>query len=349
MATRRTRKSSETEALRAKIRELEETLIQREKELMSKDQELQLIKNDQADHEEGHEVIDMLVFMNNQGLKHIADKILSYLDRLSFANCRLVSRSWRDYIDGEVPMLHLQIFHHKHFKPYLTDDGEYISRLVDCRPNFGPLFETMEKSTNSSDLLVFVNMCRQLQSSRYRRFTESPFEYLIDHHRHEELRLLLDSQMEMTSDIVVQLDESMYPDVIETDIPSSIFKYACLYGCVKCVKLFLERSEEKKIDLNYKTTKENHHCPQFTHIFGHCLPVTYHNIEDYPHRNNEGNEGNNILMLLLSSAEEKGIDINGTDEGGKTLKEKVEESLWWDVYPQYVLDVLGIDPSKIQK
>ena len=51
MATRRTRKSSETEALRAKIRELEETLIQIEKELMSKDEELQLMlmKNDQAD------------------------------------------------------------------------------------------------------------------------------------------------------------------------------------------------------------------------------------------------------------------------------------------------------------
>ena len=86
MATSRTRESSETEALRAKIRKLEETLIQKEKELMSKDQELQLIKNDQADYEEGYEVIDMLVFMNNRGLKHIADKILSFLDRLSFAN-----------------------------------------------------------------------------------------------------------------------------------------------------------------------------------------------------------------------------------------------------------------------
>ena len=46
MATRRTRKSSETEALGAKIRKLEETLVQKENELMSKDQELQLIKNE---------------------------------------------------------------------------------------------------------------------------------------------------------------------------------------------------------------------------------------------------------------------------------------------------------------
>ena len=113
MATIRTRESSETEALKAKIRKLEETLIQKENELMSKDQELQLIKNDQADHE-GHEVMDIvLVFMNNQGLKHIANKILSFLDRLSFANCRLLSRSWRGFIDDEIPLLHLQISHFK--------------------------------------------------------------------------------------------------------------------------------------------------------------------------------------------------------------------------------------------
>ena len=238
MATRKTRANSEMEALRAKIRKVEETLLDKDKELISKEKELQLIKNYQADHE-GHEVVDnILVFMNNQGLKHIANKILSFLDRLSFANCRLLSRSWRNYIDDEVTLLHLQISHFKQFKPYLSEEGDYYSLMLDIL-YLGPLFETMEKSTNSSDLLVFVNMCRQLQSSRYRRFTESPFEYLIDHHRHEELRLLLDSPMEMTSDIVVQLDESMYPDVIETDIPSSIFKYACLYGCVKCVKLFL--------------------------------------------------------------------------------------------------------------
>ena len=93
MATRKTRANSEMEALRAKIRKVEETLLDKDKELISKEKELQLIKNYQADHE-GHEVVDnILVFMNNQGLKHIANKILSFLDRLSFANCRLLSRS----------------------------------------------------------------------------------------------------------------------------------------------------------------------------------------------------------------------------------------------------------------
>ena len=318
MGTRRNSESSEPEDLRVKVKKLEE------KELMSNDIEWQLIED------EGHEVIDFFfIFMSTQCLKHIADKILSFLDRWSFANCRLVSRSWRDYIDGELPMLHLQIFHY-----YGVRTGT-----------------AMKKSTNKSDLLMVVNIRRQFKSPCYnsKKFKESPFEYMIDHHRHDDLKLLLDGPMEMTSAIVDRLDERRSSSY-KTDIPSSIFKYACLYGCAKCVKLFLDRTQEKKIDLNYKTKMENRPLfSQFTHIFGHCLPVTYHNIEDYPHRNNEGNEGNNILMLLLSSAEEKGIDINGTDEGGKTLKEKVEESLWWDVYPQYVLDVLGIDPSKIQK
>ena len=206
-----------------------------------------------------------------------------------------------------------------------------------------------------------VNMCRQLHSARYRKFYESPFEYLIDHHRHEELRLLLDSPMEMYSELVDSLDDKRKalhgynypPDYIATDIPSAIFKYACHNGCVKCLKLFLDRSEEKKIDVNYKANNELPiHAYEYFHVYSHCLPLADCNFNDYPHRSNETVGRDNILVLLLSSAEEKGIDINGTDDDGKTLKDIVEESLscsWSKPYPQYVYDVLGIDPSKIQK
>ena len=294
MGTRRNSESSEPEV---KVKKLEE-------ELVSIDIEWQLIED------EGHEVIDFFfIFMSTQCLKHIADKILSFLDRWSFANCRLVSRSLRDYIDGELPMLHLQIFHYYGVR---TDTA-------------------MKKSTNKSDLLMVVNIRRQFKSPCYnsKKFKESPFEYMIDHHRHDDLKLLLDGPMEMTSAIVDRLDERRSSSY-KTDIPSSIFKYACLYGCAKCVKLFLDRTQEKKIDLNYKAKKENHNssCSQFMHlefmhIFSHCLPLTYHNHYD---RNRKGDKS--IMVLLLSSAKEKGIDINGTDEEDrKTLREKVTSSI----------------------
>ena len=37
--------------------------------------------------------------IQNQGLKHVAEKIFGYLDAKSLANCREVSKSWRDLID----------------------------------------------------------------------------------------------------------------------------------------------------------------------------------------------------------------------------------------------------------
>ena len=368
MATRKTRANSEMEALRAKIRKVEETLLDKDKELISKEKELQLIKNYQADHE-GHEVVDnILVFMNNQGLKHIANKILSFLDRLSFANCRLLSRSWRNYIDDEVTLLHLQISHFKQFKPYLSEEGDYYSLMLDIL-YLGPLFETMEKSKDKSDLKVFVNMCRQLESRRYRNFEESPFEYLIDHHRHEELRLLLDSPVKMTSTIVkrqnwriegyarrnsLNVPYPYHPYKEDKDLPSIIFKYACYYGCVKCVKLFLDRSEAKKIDVNYKSKHILPHFSRFEdYFYDHCLtlldPIRCPNY--YPHKNTEVHESNNILMLLLSRAEEKGIDINGTDRFGETIKVIMEKyASWHSKYvSEDVLNALGIDQSKYPK
>ena len=70
---------------------------------------------DEEDHEETCQFDILHEFMNNEGLKHIADQILSLLDRRSLANCRLVSRTYRDYLDNERSMLQLQI---RHFKTY---------------------------------------------------------------------------------------------------------------------------------------------------------------------------------------------------------------------------------------
>ena len=117
--------NSELEVMREKIRKLEAKLAMKEKELMSY----------QVDHLEAkeNEVVDIiLVFMNNNGFKGIADKILSFLDCKSFVQCRLVCRSWKNFIDNEWSMLQRQIFHLKRhvdinsIRPlfWSIDDGE---------------------------------------------------------------------------------------------------------------------------------------------------------------------------------------------------------------------------------
>ena len=116
----------EVEVMRDKIRKLEATLEttqttvkakdKKEKELMSKIEELQRFKNDQVDYEtdetQANEVVDiLLVFMDNNGLKGIAYKIFSFLDGDSLVQCRKVCRSWKNFIDNEWSMLQLQIVH----------------------------------------------------------------------------------------------------------------------------------------------------------------------------------------------------------------------------------------------
>ena len=223
----------ENSELRAKIRkleqknfELEATVKTNEELLMFKDEELQMIKNDQVDHLEAQEndVIDFLsAFMNNHGFKRIADTLLSFLDFKSFSRCRLVCRSWKNYIDNEWSMLQLQIFHmtrcetHWGYEPFWP--------LLDERFTFKPLIKIMEKTTNKSELRVFIQMCRELVSKHFDlRLAMDPLEYMIDHHRHQELKLLLRCPIQKN------------PNSGNNSF-TRVFKYAHQFGCETCVKL----------------------------------------------------------------------------------------------------------------
>merc|ERR1712122_469071 len=101
------------------------------------------------------------------------DKILSFLDCHSFVKCRLVCRTWKNYIDNEWSMLQLQIFHLTKY-PKATDPGS--SYLLDeYELNFGPLMDVMKENKDKSELRVFINMCRDLCSSC---FSKSSDEFL---------------------------------------------------------------------------------------------------------------------------------------------------------------------------
>ena len=257
MATNAKRESPEDaetsalEVMRAKIRKLEaivkakrdellmkdEELLAKDKELMSKDEELQTFKKDQVDNNEAQEnvVVNILMFMNNTGFKGIADKIMSFLDSKSFVQCRLVCRSWKNFIDNEWSMLQRQIFHLKKHpnKIDYIDDTPYPIQFIlnEHHLNFGPLIKIMEKSKDKSKLRVFINLCRELASDRYHLLNEDLLKCMIDQHRHQELEMLLDYP--------VQRDQNgSYYGCHRSFTPT--FKYACQYGCEICVKLLLD-------------------------------------------------------------------------------------------------------------
>ena len=142
-AKRERPENSELEVMRAKIKKLE-----------AKVEELQRINNGQVDHHEDqkNDVVDfLLVFMNNNGFKQIAYKILSSLDCKSFFLCRSVCRSWRDFIDNEWSMLQMQIFH-------LNEEIQY-------KMDFDPLIKIMKENPDKSELRVFIKMFQELYQS----------------------------------------------------------------------------------------------------------------------------------------------------------------------------------------
>ena len=239
---------SELEVMKDKIKKLEATVKAKdakEKELMSKIEEFQMFKNNQVGHEtQGNEVVDiLLVFMDNNGLKGIAYKIFSFLDGDSLVQCRKVCRSWKNFIDNEWSMLQLQIVHLKR-QPGLIwdDDGKPFSQYADemwVELDFGPLFKIMEKTRNKPELRVFIKMCQEWVSVSRLSHRYHDFEYLyrkwyehtVDHHHHEILKLLLHCRFSF-------------------ECFMHFFRIACQYGCEICVKLILERSEEKLNQIN---------------------------------------------------------------------------------------------------
>ena len=359
MATNAKRESPEDaetsalEVMRAKIRKLEaivkakshellmkdEELLAKDKELMSKDVELQTFKKDQVDNNEAQEnvVVNILMFMNNTGFKGIADKIMSFLDSKSFVQCRLVCRSWKNFIDNEWSMLQRQIFHLKKHpnKIDYIDDTPYPIQFIlnEHHLNFGPLIKIMEKSKDKSKLRVFINLCRELASDRYHLLNEDLLKCMIDQHRHQELEMLLDYP--------VQRDQNGYYYGGHASFTPT-FKYACQYGCEICVKLLLDLTEGKDIDLN--ETKERDDLYDYgDHKYDHCLSVAKWNTF----------HSKNVVDLLLRTAEEKGININAKSGiFGKTLREQIirtfDESAYMDGiedYTEATYKILKIDPA----
>merc|ERR1712029_161494 len=118
--------------------------------------------------------------------------------------------------------------------------------------NLEPLFKIMEKSKNKSKLRVFINMCQELALQRCHKLLDEPLQYMIDHHRHQELEILIDYPIQKT----LNPEKSRKIRAKISNHFTRIFKYACEFGCSICVKLFLDRSEGMEIDFNSVKTKE---------------------------------------------------------------------------------------------
>ena len=117
-------------------------------------------------------------------------------------------------------MLQRQIFHlTRHPNEIDEYDGKpYHFLLNEHRFHFGPLIKIKEKNTNKSELRVFINLCREMTSRRFRKFEQDPLQFISDNQRHQELKILFGDPVQKNQ------NREYYGSQMSLE---TTFKYAC--------------------------------------------------------------------------------------------------------------------------
>ena len=95
-------------------------------------------------------------FIEIQCLNHIPEQILSFLDDKSLANCRRVSKSWKNFVDNNNALMKKQVLQMKSTK---------ISRLVDLRSS--TLTRVFKRA--SSNLVMQVNWNNKIRDNPWKQ------------------------------------------------------------------------------------------------------------------------------------------------------------------------------------
>ena len=275
----------------------------------------------------------MLFLMGNEGLKHIADKIFSasvsiffpyhqpftyyVIDMYSLANCRLVSRAFRDYLDNHMSMLHLQI---KHFRDFRAQDTEDCGSCIENEPHkdwveYG-VFDYIENEVKDvSKLRTFLGLLRDIASDSSHMLIENPFRHLVNNHMHKELELLMNSPLP----IYPEKGWDQWVDG-EYEWPSYMFLYTCATACGECVQPFLDHLGDKFIDVNWTRNYSDKNCMH------HAFENDFEKGKSGEYRFRP-----RVLPLLLRNRSEKGISMNALNWKGETIKERVTKKYIWEM------------------
>ena len=103
--------------------------------------------------------LEMWITNTNPGLTALPSKILGYLDVKSLANCRVLSSTFREFIDGDYrQFLCLQLDQAMHV-PYWT--GEKLSSLHEQKPEWKAVFAHLKKNEDSQILQFLLSKIKK--------------------------------------------------------------------------------------------------------------------------------------------------------------------------------------------
>ena len=187
------------------------------------------------------------IFLKSFGLNHVLEKIFSYLDKRSLANCRLVSNQWKDFIDNQSFALMLlqlrQIMHVNCRKKHISMRSIIThGALQDWRP----LFEYLKENGKNPVLNFFLTLFRVYCSSQScYNLCLSPLEYLSSSNIDETLFYFVDTLLKTNFDFSKHSKLGLTP-----------LQVTCIYEKIDCVELILAFIEEKGINVNAKDKKD---------------------------------------------------------------------------------------------
>ena len=277
----------------------------------------------------------------NPGLQHLLEEILTYLDKVSLANCRTLSKSFKTIIDNSKPLIILQ------WRQMSKKDkiGKCPINVI-LSGNWQETFLGFERLDSIEEMKELLEFLRQfynyIQTCQFQLdCLKNPIHYAMRLNDVRILKLLTKCRYQYDFGMLQYACSKGFADSVAylLSLPDvnvnrpygqedpTPFYLACKYGHLKVVKVFLKDAKENNIDLDerfdYKTPLhvacENGHLDVVSLLLdqsqGHsiCIRATDDIGRNLLHFASSSNNCYLVKMLL-----EKNFDINVRTNFGTT-------------------------------
>ena len=111
-------------------------------------------------------IVDTDLFVSHPGFATINKTIFAHLDPKSLANSRLVSKSWKNFIDTSKTILLVQIYQLMHYDMILQgtydpqDNSYHVESIIEHWPNYDRVFSFMKTEANLEEIKLFLDFLR---------------------------------------------------------------------------------------------------------------------------------------------------------------------------------------------
>ena len=273
-----------------------------------------------------NKISKMEELLKNEGLVYVSLRIFDNLDLKSILSCREINKIWKKAIDENVLLWKRQL-------QLLKSKGVYYDEtktVIEVFPEWKDVFDYYEIEASVSQLRQFVvalqsPFCYLINENNWYDELMSPLHIEAMRGHHQMIRLLVDSPMDFNSRTIWVHDtrdlddlnnhhynEALNLALLIRDNGNTILHIAADNNDVELVKLLLDHSEEKKVDVN---ALDCHKSTPF-HVVFQYRAKTYKSSLCDKHDLNVSQE--DVIRLFLQSIEDKGVDVTARNDIERT-------------------------------